>query len=100
MDVVPRARTLSERKGIMKALVAADSDRILGFAMLGAQAGEVMAVVQMAVLGGLPFTALRDGILAHPTLAEGLNMLFTAVRPAEGRPAAEPSAGATRVAVP
>ncbi len=66
MDVVPRARTLSERKGFMKALVAVDSDHILGFAMLGAQAGEVMAVVQMAKLGGLPFTALRDGILAYP----------------------------------
>ena len=60
----------------MKALVAVNTDQILGFAMLGAQAGEVMAVVQMAMLGGLPFTALRDGILAHPTLAEGLNMLF------------------------
>jgi pyruvate/2-oxoglutarate dehydrogenase complex dihydrolipoamide dehydrogenase (E3) component len=76
MDVVPRARTLSERKGFMKALVAADTDQILGFAMFGEQAGEVMAVVQVAILGGLPFTALRDGILAHPTLAEGLNMLF------------------------
>jgi pyruvate/2-oxoglutarate dehydrogenase complex dihydrolipoamide dehydrogenase (E3) component len=77
MDVVPRARTLSERRGFMKALVATEDDRILGFAMLGAQAGEVMAVVQMAMLGDLPFTALRDGILAHPTVAEGLNMLFT-----------------------
>jgi pyruvate/2-oxoglutarate dehydrogenase complex dihydrolipoamide dehydrogenase (E3) component len=76
MDAVPRARTLSERRGFMKALVAVEDDRILGFAMLGAQAGEVMAVVQMAMLGDLPFTALRDGILAHPTLAEGLNMLF------------------------
>ena len=79
MDMVPRARTLSERKGFMKALVAAEDDRILGFAMLGAQAGEVMAVVQMAMLGGVPFTALRDGILAHPTLAEGLNILFADV---------------------
>jgi pyruvate/2-oxoglutarate dehydrogenase complex dihydrolipoamide dehydrogenase (E3) component len=81
MDMIPRARTLSERKGFMKALVAADSDRILGFGMLGAQAGEVMAVVQMAMLGQLPFTALRDGILAHPTLAEGLNMLFAGIGP-------------------
>jgi pyruvate/2-oxoglutarate dehydrogenase complex dihydrolipoamide dehydrogenase (E3) component len=80
MDVVPRARTLGEHKGFMKAVVAADDDRILGFAMLGAQAGEVVAVVQMAMLGGLPFTALRDGILAHPTIAEGLNMLFANVR--------------------
>ncbi len=78
MDAVPRARTLSARTGFMKALVG-DDDRILGFAMLGAQAGEVMATVQMAMLGGLPYTALRDGILAHPTLAEGLNMLFAPV---------------------
>lgn len=76
VDVVPRARTMSKRAGLMKAVVAADSDQILGFAMLGAQAGEVLAVVQMAMLGGLPYTALRDGILAHPTMAEGLNMLF------------------------
>jgi pyruvate/2-oxoglutarate dehydrogenase complex dihydrolipoamide dehydrogenase (E3) component len=80
MDVVPRARTLSERKGFMKALVATGNDHIIGFMMLGAQAGEVMAVVQMAMLGNLPFTALRDGIIAHPTLAEGLNMLFADVR--------------------
>jgi pyruvate/2-oxoglutarate dehydrogenase complex dihydrolipoamide dehydrogenase (E3) component len=79
MDAVPRAHTLSERKGFMKALVATEDDRILGFAMLGARAGEVMAVVQMAMLGRLPFTALRDGIIAHPTLAEGLNMLFADV---------------------
>ena len=76
VDVIPRARTLSKRVGLMKAVIAADSDKILGFTMLGAQAGEVLAVVQMAMLGGLPYTALRDGILAHPTMAEGLNMLF------------------------
>ena len=82
VDVVPRARTLGERTGFMKALVAAEDDRILGFAMLGAQAGEVMAAVQMAMLGGLPYTMLRDGILAHPTMAEGLGMLFAKLRPA------------------
>ena len=76
VDVIPRARTLSKRVGLMKAVIAADSDKILGFTMLGAQAGEVLAVVQMAMLGGLPYTALLDGILAHPTMAEGLNMLF------------------------
>jgi pyruvate/2-oxoglutarate dehydrogenase complex dihydrolipoamide dehydrogenase (E3) component len=81
VDVVPRARTLSERKGFMKALIAED-DRILGFAMLGTQAGEVMTVVQMAMLGDLKFTALRDGIIAHPTLSEGLNMLFAPIKPA------------------
>jgi pyruvate/2-oxoglutarate dehydrogenase complex dihydrolipoamide dehydrogenase (E3) component len=82
MDAVPRARTLSERTGFMKALVGAD-DRILGFAMLGTQAGEVMTSVQMAMLGGLPYTTLRDAIIAHPTLAEGLNLLFATVQPVE-----------------
>lgn len=78
MSVVPRARTLAETRGVMKAVIDARSDQILGFAMLGPEAGEVTAVVQMAMLGRLPFTALRDGILAHPTMAEGLNYLFGA----------------------
>ncbi len=61
----------------MKADIAADSDQILCFTMLGAQAGEVLAVVRVEMLGGLPpYTALRDGVLAHPTMTEGLNMLF------------------------
>jgi len=80
MDVVPRARTLSQRKGFMKALVAKDNDKILGFSMLGVNAGEVMSVVQMTMLGDLPFTVLRDGIFAHPTITEGLNMLFGNVK--------------------
>ncbi|MBY0274134.1 FAD-dependent oxidoreductase [Candidatus Binatia bacterium] len=75
-SVVPRARTLSETRGVLKAVVDAGSSQILGFAMLGPEAGEVAAVVQMAMLGRLPFTALRDAILAHPTMAEGLNYLF------------------------
>jgi hypothetical protein len=78
--MIPRAQTLAERKGFMKALVG-DDGHILGFAMLGAQAGEVMTSVQMAMLGGLDFTALRDGIIAHPTLAEGLNLLFSNIPP-------------------
>lgn len=77
-SVVPRARTLAETRGLMKAVVDARSNLILGFAMLGPEAGEVTAVVQMAMLGRLPFTALRDGILAHPTMTEGLNYLFNA----------------------
>ncbi|WP_352876626.1 hypothetical protein [Mesorhizobium sp. M1396] len=52
---------------------------VLGLSMLGVSAGEVMTVVQMAMLGELPFTALRDGIFAHPTVSEALNMLFAAV---------------------
>jgi hypothetical protein len=63
--------------GFMKALVAADSDRILGFAMIGPEAGEVAAVVQTAMLAGMPYTGLRDAIFAHPTMAEGLGPLFS-----------------------
>ena len=76
---VLRTRTTSETRGFMKALVAADGDRILGFAMLGAEAGEVMAVVQTAMLAGMPYMGLRDAILAHPTMAEGLGGLFSNV---------------------
>jgi pyruvate/2-oxoglutarate dehydrogenase complex dihydrolipoamide dehydrogenase (E3) component len=76
---VLRSRTTSETRGFMKALVEADGDRILGFAMLGAEAGEVMAAVQTAMLAGMPYTGLRDAIIAHPTMAEGLGALFTNV---------------------
>jgi pyruvate/2-oxoglutarate dehydrogenase complex dihydrolipoamide dehydrogenase (E3) component len=76
---VLRTRATSETRGFMKALVAADGDRILGFTMLGADAGEVMAVVQTAMLAGMPYTGLRDAILAHPTMAEGLGGLFSNV---------------------
>jgi pyruvate/2-oxoglutarate dehydrogenase complex dihydrolipoamide dehydrogenase (E3) component len=77
MAAVLRARTIDETRGFMKALIEADGDRILGFTMIGPEAGEVMAVVQMAMLGGLPYTALRDAILTHPTMAEGLGPLFS-----------------------
>ncbi len=76
---VLRSRTMSETRGFMKALVEADGDRILGFTMLGAEAGEVMAVVQTAMLAGMPYTGLRDAIIAHPTMAEGLGPLFANV---------------------
>lgn len=79
---VLRTRTTSQSAGFMKALVGAD-DRILGFTMIGSEAGEVMAVVQTAMLAKLPYTALRDAILTHPTMAEGLNALFGKV-PARG----------------
>jgi pyruvate/2-oxoglutarate dehydrogenase complex dihydrolipoamide dehydrogenase (E3) component len=75
MAMVFRARTLSQTRGFMKALVGADG-RILGFTALGAEASEAMAVVQTAMLGGLPYTALRDAIFTHPTAAEGLVGLF------------------------
>ena len=75
MKAVLRTRTTSQADGFMQALVDAD-DHIVGFTMIGQDAGEVMAVVQTAMAGKLPYTALRDGILAHPTMAEGLNALF------------------------
>lgn len=82
MPVVLRTRTTGETRGFMKALLAARDDRILGFTMVGPEAGEVMAVVETAMLTGSPFTLLRDAILAHPTMAEGLNALFAASKPA------------------
>ena len=77
MEANLRARTLAETRGFVKALVAADSDRILGFTAFGVGAGEIMAAVQIAIIAGLPYTALRDAILTHPTLVEGLISLFT-----------------------
>jgi pyruvate/2-oxoglutarate dehydrogenase complex dihydrolipoamide dehydrogenase (E3) component len=79
MAGVPRARTTGEMHGFMKAIVDAQSDRILGFTMLGSNAGEVVAAVQMAMLGNLPYTAVRDAIISHPTITEGLNLLFAKV---------------------
>ncbi len=73
-----RTRTLSETRGFMKALVAADSDALLGFTCVGVDAGEIMSMVQIAMIGKLPYTALRDAVLTHPTLAEGLIVLFSA----------------------
>jgi pyruvate/2-oxoglutarate dehydrogenase complex dihydrolipoamide dehydrogenase (E3) component len=64
----------------MKALVASD-DRILGFTMIGAEAGEVVAVVQTAMLANLPYPVLRDAVLAHPTMAEGLGPLLSNLPP-------------------
>ena len=81
MTSVLRARAIGETRGFMKMLIAADSYRILGFTMLGADAGEVVAVVQTAMLAGLPYTGLRDAILTHPTMAEGLNVLLATVPP-------------------
>jgi pyruvate/2-oxoglutarate dehydrogenase complex dihydrolipoamide dehydrogenase (E3) component len=81
MSAVLRTETTDETQGFMKALVGASDDRILGFTMIGAEAGEVMATVQMAMLAGLPYTDLRDAILAHPTMTEGLNPLFSNVPP-------------------
>jgi pyruvate/2-oxoglutarate dehydrogenase complex dihydrolipoamide dehydrogenase (E3) component len=75
MALVLRTRTLSQTRGFMKALIGTD-DRILGFTTFGAEASEPMAIVQTAMLGGMPYTALRDAIFIHPTMAEGLVGLF------------------------
>ncbi|HEY9127969.1 MAG TPA: FAD-dependent oxidoreductase, partial [Acidobacteriaceae bacterium] len=72
-----RTRTLSETRGFMKALVDPATDRILGFTCFGVSAGEIMSAVQIAMLGNLPYTALREAVIAHPTLAEGLIALFS-----------------------
>jgi pyruvate/2-oxoglutarate dehydrogenase complex dihydrolipoamide dehydrogenase (E3) component len=77
MTAVLRARSLMETRGFLKCLVERDSDRILGFAAFGVGAGEVMGCVQIAMLGGIPYTALRDAVLAHPTIPEGLVALFS-----------------------
>jgi pyruvate/2-oxoglutarate dehydrogenase complex dihydrolipoamide dehydrogenase (E3) component len=77
METNLRARTLSETRGFVKALVETDSDRIIGFTAFGVGAGEVLAAVQVAIIARLPYTALRDAVLTHPTLAEGLIPLFS-----------------------
>jgi pyruvate/2-oxoglutarate dehydrogenase complex dihydrolipoamide dehydrogenase (E3) component len=78
-DAVLRAHTLSETRGFLKALVGANSDEILGFTAFAPAAGELMSVVQTAMLAKQPYTALRDTIFAHPTMAEALTTLFAAV---------------------
>jgi pyruvate/2-oxoglutarate dehydrogenase complex dihydrolipoamide dehydrogenase (E3) component len=76
MASVLRTRTLSEPRGFMKMLIAADSDEILGFTVFGAEASELMAAVQTAMIGRVPYTALRGAIYAHPSAAEGLTFLL------------------------
>jgi pyruvate/2-oxoglutarate dehydrogenase complex dihydrolipoamide dehydrogenase (E3) component len=75
-DAVLRVHTLSETRGFLKALVETKSDRVIGFTAFGVGAGEIMASVQIAMIAGLPYTALADAIIAHPTLAEGIGPLF------------------------
>lgn len=79
MTRVARAIELDETRGFMKAVVDARTDRILGAAVLGIEGGEVVSVLQLAMMGDLPYTVLRDAVLAHPTLAESLNNLFMAL---------------------
>jgi pyruvate/2-oxoglutarate dehydrogenase complex dihydrolipoamide dehydrogenase (E3) component len=86
---VLRTRTLSETRGFMKALIDTESDRILGFTVFGVEAGEIIATVQVAMIAGLPYTALRDTIFTHPTMPEGLIPLFFYLPPVSS-PVAEP----------
>src|SRR5215218_1879685 len=79
MSYVTRAVEVAETLGFMKALVDADTDQILGCAILGVEGGEVAAMLQIAMMGEVPYTTLRDAIFAHPTLSESLNTLFAAV---------------------
>jgi pyruvate/2-oxoglutarate dehydrogenase complex dihydrolipoamide dehydrogenase (E3) component len=88
---VLRAQATGEKQGLMKVLVGADDDRIRGFTMIGSEAGEVMAVVQTAMLADLPYTRLRDAVLAHPTMAEGLGFLLASTPARNERPSTSPT---------
>ena len=79
MTSVARALETDETRGFMKAVVDRETGRILGAAILGVEGGEVMSVIEAVMMGKLPYTALRDGVFAHPTLAESLNNLFMAM---------------------
>jgi pyruvate/2-oxoglutarate dehydrogenase complex dihydrolipoamide dehydrogenase (E3) component len=76
MNYVARALEVDESRGFMKAVVDAASGQILGFTIVGIEGGEVMAMVELAMMGRLPYSVLRDAVFAHPTLAESLNNLF------------------------
>src|SRR3979490_286993 len=81
MSAVLRTEATGETQGFMKALVGGSDDRILGFTMIGSEAGEVMVAVQTAILANLPYGRFRDAVLVHPTIAEGLGSLFSNVPP-------------------
>jgi probable pyridine nucleotide-disulfide oxidoreductase len=79
VSAIPRGKTLHDTTGTWKAVVDADTDLILGAALLGHNAGEVISTLQMAMLGGLRYQQVRDAVLTHPTMGEGLNLLFDAL---------------------
>ena len=84
MNAVLRREATDETHGFMKVLVSAADDRILGFTMIGADAGEIVAAIQTAMLAGLPYQKLRDAVIAHLTTAEGLGPLLGRVPPRSG----------------
>ena len=81
INAAPRAQTIGETQGFMKALLGTNDDRILCFTMIGPEAGEVVAVVQTAMLSDIAYSKLHDAVITHPTMAEALNMLFSNVPP-------------------
>jgi len=81
MSHVARALETAEPRGLMKVIVDWESHQILGCAVLGVEGGEIMSMLELAMMGGLTYTALRDGVFAHPTLAESLNNLFSTLTP-------------------
>ena len=80
MEFVSRAIETDQRRGLMKAVVDAETKQILGAAVLGMDGGEIMSLIEVAMMGKLPYSALRDGIFAHPTLAEAVNSLFDSLK--------------------
>jgi pyruvate/2-oxoglutarate dehydrogenase complex dihydrolipoamide dehydrogenase (E3) component len=79
MAEILRTKTIAEQRGFMKVLIAKDSDEVLGFTAFGFEASELMVAMQTSILGHLPYTVLRDGILTHPTMSEGLSQLLANV---------------------
>jgi pyruvate/2-oxoglutarate dehydrogenase complex dihydrolipoamide dehydrogenase (E3) component len=79
MSYVARAIEVDETRGFMKAVVDADTDQVLGCAVLGVEGGEIAAMLQIAMMGEVPYTTLRDTVFSHPTLSESLNTLFAAI---------------------
>ena len=79
MTWVARALEVDESRGFMKAVVDADTKQILGCAILGIEGGELMSMLEIAMLGKLPYTVLKEAIFAHPTLAESWNNLFASL---------------------
>jgi pyruvate/2-oxoglutarate dehydrogenase complex dihydrolipoamide dehydrogenase (E3) component len=93
-----RALTLSETRGFLKALIEVNSDRILGFTAFCVNGGELMSVVQVAMIGGLPYTALFEAVIAHPTLAESLEILFSSAPTTHSATPSQPASQQKRAA--
>ena len=79
VSAIPRAKTLRETVGHWKVVIDDETDEILGAALLGHESGEVLAAVQMAMLGRLPYQQVREAVITHPTMAEGLHLLFDTI---------------------